>query len=344
MPESEKANLAAAVDLLDAVGLKGGDAARAVGKATEKAGKRFLGGEMKIKDTLARRGYGKTIDIKKQNLLNNISKYDLESTTGNFSKMAAKADDMAISRVKEADNLIARAAKEIPQESFVDDVIGRGIDFVDDAAALGKAEQAEAIIEKISQDAISKGMTGPQTVESLVAFKRRLDPDGNLFKLGPAMNDADNLERSIRKKLYLETVSKINELVPDAAKLNREAKELWDITNIAADAASRTGNRYGVSLSDAIAGTGGMTAAMMTRSPEVAAGTLGLLAGNKLIGQGRGAAAMMKAGKGLQTLGRTGLPSVAGAGASSLAGRRMYEDEGANAPDLSAIGSTRWGR
>jgi hypothetical protein len=323
--------------LLEALGWKGDDIVKGVGKKTTDVGKKFLGGEMKIKTSLAQRGYGKTIDIKKQSILNNIVKYNLESPTGNFSKMSAKADNIAIQKVREADAILQNVAAKAPKDSYVDETLMTAIDYVDDAAALGKAEQAKAILDRISDDAVAKGLTGTQGVDALVAFKRRLDPDGNLFKLGPAMNDADNLDRSIRKTLYKTAVSKINEIAPRAGRLNREAKELWDISAVAADAASRIKNREAISLTDRMIGIGtgvGAAGCFAGGKPGMGAGAvvagLGAAAATKLAGQGRGASGIIDIGKSLEGFGKSGLPGIGTAGTGSMISRpgvRKPQDE-----------------
>lgn len=336
LPEADRANYAATIDMLEAFGMKGDDAVKGAGKKIREKGTDFLGGEMKIKDTLAKRGYGKTIDVKKRNILDNISKYDLESMTGDFSKMASKADNMAIQKVQKADDIIAEIAQSpnAPRGSFVDNVLSEGIDFAETAGALGKKDQARNIIQSIVDDAVAEGMTGETGINKLIEFKRNLDPDGNLFKLGPAANDADNIDRAIRKHLYQRAVATINDIAPEAGKLNKEAKELWDIANVGSDAASRTTNRYAMSLTDRMAGIGagvGAAGAMATKNPEIAVGTLAAgaagIGAKHALSQGRGASGIIRVGKSAEALGRTGMPTIGALGAGSIGTRIVNPEE-----------------
>jgi len=280
-------------------------AAGAAGRGIEQAGISALGGQMKIPKAIAQKGYGGRLDLKKQNILKNISKYNLESLTGNFSKMADNASMMATGRVGKADEILAGIAQSpaAPQGQFVDDIIMDAMDKLDDIAAVGKEGQAQAVIDNIIAGATNRGMagTGPQGIDAIIDFKRKLDPDGNLFKTGPAVSEADNLDRSIRKELYHSAVNKIREISPEAADLNKQAKELIDISNAASDAASRTVNPNKIfSMSNMLVGGSGTMGAAALQSPEVLAGTGGVLLLKKLAEQGRGPALLMKTGKSLQ--------------------------------------------
>jgi len=287
-------------------------AAGAAGRGVEQAGISALGGQMKIPKAIAQKGYGGRLDLKKQNILKNISKYNLESMTGNFAKMADNASAMATDRVNKADEILSGIAQapDAPQGQFVDDIIMDAMDKLDDIAAVGKEGQAQNLIDNIITGATNRGMagTGPQGIDAIIDFKRKLDPDGNLFKSGPAVSEADNLDRTIRKELYHSAVNKIREISPEAADLNKQAKELIDISNAASDAASRTANPNKIfSMSNMLVGGAGGAGAMAMGSPEAAAATGGVLLLKKLAEQGRGPALLMKTGKTLQGKGISGL-------------------------------------
>lgn len=316
LPEAQRADLSAAIDAMDVIGYGVGKIAKgpvkAIGKAAEGVGKKFMGGELKIKDTLARRGYGSRIDIKKKNIIDNISKYNLESPTGNFSDMSTKASQMATERVRAADDILMNIAtsQNAPAENFVDDILFDEYAAMAKKAAVGKEKQYESILNNILEGAYQRGMGGNTGIEQLIDFKRKLDADGNLFRLGPAMNDADNLERTIRKDLYRKAVDKIRSISPEAAELNKQAKELIDISNVAEDAASRISNRNNIlSMSNLIvggAGAGGALAAQAMNDPLLAlkailgtGATMGII---RAIGQGRGPAMVIKSGKGIQSI------------------------------------------
>lgn len=280
-----------------------------IGTSVENVGKNFMSGEMKIKQHLAKKGYGKNLIEKKMNLINNISKYGLESSTGNYRTMAEKASDMASENFNKADEIIKNIATQPNTpltniNNIIDDVAYNQLE----SSALGKSNAVVKSIENIQKDVELAGLSGEQPVDVLVSFKRRLDPDGKLFKSGPAPSDDDAVDRGIRKLLYLNTVKKINEIAPDAGLLNKSGKELLDISAIADDAASRIVNLKGMSLTDRlIALSAGVSAmgSMAAGKPGYGAGAL--IAGGlgygalKALGNGRGASAIISLGKNIKS-------------------------------------------
>jgi hypothetical protein len=303
LPESARANISATESGLGALGMKGGvgavrgapAAVASAGRGVENTGLNILGGGLKIKQSIANRGYGATTEAKKRNILKNISKYNLESVTGNYEKMSNKASKLATERVRSADDFLSKV--DAPEDAYIDNIIGDAIDKVQDFAAVGKEGQAESMLESIISGAEKRGMSGKVGIDKLIEFKRKLDPDGNLFKSGPGVSDTDNLDRSIRKELYRSAVREIEKISPEAARLNREAKELIDISNVANDAASRVANRNKIwSLSNTVIGGGGLAAGLLT-NPLAAAGAAGVLALKGAAEGGRGAAALIKTGK-----------------------------------------------
>lgn len=316
LSEAEKANFQSALDMSEALGWQAGKgsgkAVSSVGKKTTTTGKQLLGGDLKIKQSLAKRGYGKNLIDKKMTILSNIDKYDLHKPTGNFQQMATDASTMASQKVKQADDILRSiaSATDAPKGQFVDDIIQDAMLKIDDIAAVGKEGQADAIMARILEGATSRGVagTGEKGIDAIIEFKRKLDPDGNLFKMGPAATDEDNLERAIRKELYKSSVKKIREFSPEAANLNVQAKELFDIAAVTDDAASRTANRNTfLSLPNMITGTAaGYATYSQTSDPiKTAAATLIPAATIKALGQGRGASGIMKTGSGLRRLGES---------------------------------------
>lgn len=317
LPPEEKANYKTAGDLFNAIGYSSGKtAAKAtakvgekVGDAVENTGKNFLGGEMKIKKNLAEKGYGKTIDQKKKTMLNNIVKYDLQDSFGNFEKMAQRADDMASQKFNEVDNIVTQIASQPnSKKTNIDDILQDALDYADNSTALGKDQNAINIVSNIIDTANKRGLTGDQPIDVLIKFKRQLDPDGKLFARGPAPSNEDALDREIRKKIYLDTVKKINEVSKDAVydvgKLNREGKELLDLAAIADDASSRIRNNKNLSLTDRLAAlSSGVAAVTSYASGNPKASLLSLALGgaaigaNKALSQGRGASTIINIGK-----------------------------------------------
>jgi len=329
---AEKANYTAAVDMTEAFGWKAGkvtgELVEGVGKGAVKKGTKLLGGDLKIKESLARRGYGQRIDVKKQNILDDIVTYDLESPTGNFSQMADKAKDLASQKVKAADEMLFNVAigEDAPVGRFVDDIITEEYKKVKNVA-LGKRSNAKKIIDKIKADAVGDALafSGPQEIGQLVEFKRLINEGEDIFVKGVFATTEDRLENKIRKSIYNNAVKKIRSISKEAADLNVEAKKLWDIEAVAGDAASRIRNKDQlISFSDKLIGGAsglGTVTALANQNPELAVKTIlaGLTASavTKAAGQGRGAAAIIRGGKTFKKIGKSRLLPIAGAGAVS---------------------------
>lgn len=266
-------------------------AAEGVGERMVNLGKRSMAADLKIKKNLAQKAHGANIDEKKRQIIDNIEKYNLHSMTGDFSKMSEKADELASQRFRQADEMAAMLSADGPKANPVQ-VVSSAVDKKK-IAAYGKREDAQRIIDKITKEMEEDGLNGELSFDNLIMAKRNLDPDGNLFKLGPAPNDADNLDRSIRKIMYLKLVDKIGEISPDIKALNREGKELLDIKAVASDASSRIMNKDLMGLSDYALGGIGLL------EPGSLAASVGAIGVKKSLGQGRGAAAFIKAGRAL---------------------------------------------
>lgn len=279
------------------------------GRGIEGAGKDVLAGELKIKKNLAEKGYGKNIDDKKEKMVNDYVKYDLQSPIGNFSKSADKAQELANQRFNKADAIISDLSKSGDKKYLRDpsDVLLSVSNNLDDIAALGKTDQAENIITKIVDDATSRGLSGLQTPDKLVQAKRMLDPDGKLFKSGPSPSLDDALERDIRKRMYLKIVDEVGQMSPEVKQLNREGKELLDLNAITNDASSRLrNNNKGLmgSMAEIGMGSAGGLGAMANpdKAIPILAATGGAMALKRALGQGRGASTMINTGKGLKSL------------------------------------------
>jgi len=315
-------------------------AAGATGRGLESAGVEALGGQMKIKASLAKRGYGPTIDIKKKSILKNISNYDLESVKGNFGTMARKALKDGSSYTDQADDILMSIANSptAPRGQFVDDIITEALADPKKFADIGDSKTVRAAFDDIIVDAHSEGLMGTadKGIPELVAFKRGLNRRGRLFVEGPSEVDADNVKRAIKKRLYLSAVDKIEEFSPDAAALNRRGKDMFDIAAVAEDAASRTTNWNKVfNMSNMLAGLGGT--GVYLQKPEALPWIIGGMAAKQAGGAGRGPAALMKTGKALQSAEKVGGKKI---GVPDLGIKKLLKSQkgavGGQAPSPSA--------
>jgi len=223
------------------------------GLKLEEAGKGFKLGDLKIKDTIAKKGYGKDLIEKKQNIANTI--YDYGLTKGGNKGGAERAAQLSQEIFDRVDGIVLDIAAD-PSSSKVNPVksLLKGIDVK--KAPAGKRKQAQSIIDGIVEDLTVEGLDQDHTIDMLIQAKRSLDPDGNLFKNGPGSTTDDILDRGIRKKMYLNLVEEIGNVSPDIKALNTEAKKLIDAEAALAAAASRVANRDAISLTDWVLGAG----------------------------------------------------------------------------------------
>jgi hypothetical protein len=284
---------------LQEVGKGAGGGLQSVGTGLENLGKTTLKGEMKITNPIAREAYGSTLADKKAGIIDDLVRFKLDSPTGNFQKMGEKAQGMASGNFQKADQLIKDASEDTnaPLNNPVD-IARESIKNIPVAA--GFEDQAINTAQRVINGLQRRGYDDMLTPDKLVEAKKILNADGNVFKNGPMATDADNLDRTIRKQMYLALVDKIGEISPEAAQLNRDGKRLLDISDAAAAAASRTSNHSLMGLGALGAGAGGYAHG---GSPEAIASALAAAAAFKAAGQGRLSSVAIRTGQGIRKLG-----------------------------------------
>lgn len=323
LPESGQANLTGAEGAASGIGLFGGVKAApsiargavkapaeilgGTGKAIENTGKNILKGELKIEKPLAKK-YGKNIAEAKQKAVDIVSKYDLESA-GNFDKMAEKAKNVFVEKVTKADDLIAEFELKNPSVTTDVDNIFNELknNWVNGNVRPGERQSARntiaAIQDEIMGDALEKG-TSLKSVSpmQLVSIKR---------SIGAKYKNFDRSLEPLKESVYDATesaiIKKINTLVPEAGKLNLEARDLKYVQNAAEQASARIANQNkGFMGGIADIGIGSAGAVGVYSHPEQAvpiiAATLATMGAKRALGQGRGAGALIRTGKGLQTI------------------------------------------
>jgi hypothetical protein len=324
-----KANYGSAVDMTELIGMGTapgaakvarkvtGEAIEGAGNIVEKAGKGVMKGQLKIEKPLAR-ALGPNIDEAKNRIVNAISKHKLQSVTGNFEKLASKADDLYGQLANKADEAIETFVKKNPKTKVDSpDLFGQIENEIIKGGAipLGKEDQALKELNKIFDSAIKYGYTGETgqvDLQELVSLKRALNPDGKLFKKGPQNIELDPINSQLRENLYLKIVKTIEDQVPEAAAFNREARDVRFVRDAAEAASSRIKNRNKVfDATSLVLGTGGTAGAIASGNigPLVATGAA--ILANKAAGQGRGASALISAGKFAQGAGKLIQPAPA---------------------------------
>lgn len=342
LDEANKANLSTIPDLMEAfdygagkvTGKVAGKVGGATGEGVEKLGKTILKGDMKIEKPLAKK-LGPTLDKAKNRIADVIAENDLESVVGNFDKMAKRADDIYESSWKKADAAIESYVKNNPEATVdVGDLFARLEGEVANAVKLGKEDQATKTLQNILDSAIKRvGVgDGPVSLNKLVEIKRKLNPDNSLFSKGVQNIAEDPIERQVYEKVYLDIIKEIEKAVPEAAQLNRKARDLRFVRDAAEAASSRTSNnQFMGGLGDRIATAGGLLGA--ASNPDEALKILTLsglyMVGNRAIGQGRGASAIIEAGKAAKGASKA-LPTLGaptGAALGSFSARPLNEDK-----------------
>lgn len=314
-PESTQVNLgfgedaAAGLGMFEAPGAARiaakapGKTLEGIGKAEIETGKKWLGGELKIKDALAKQGYGGNIFEKKKTIIDNMVKHDIIGS--NFEKSAQKADALFKQKTDQRDAILKELstgpdAPEIIPTNILSEVRKYTVNDV----PLGKERQAEAIVENIIAGAKERGLDKAVTLDKFIEVRKLLDPDGKLFSAGPMVSDADALDRGIRKRMYLAILDKAEEIDPRIRDLGREQKEILDAKAAFEFAQSRIANKQKpLSFSDQVgmlgAGLGTIGAGLVGSEyvPGAIAASLAFYGIKKAGEQGRAAGALIGMGK-----------------------------------------------
>lgn len=266
---------------------------QAVGDKITEIGKGFKKGDLKIRDSVAKKGYGKDLIEKKNNIVNDIVEFGL--TEGNFQNNAAKAMQLVEERFNKADEIVktvsaaANAPKIDPIKAALKDI---DLTKMVDADEL---ESAQKFVDQVVKGMESQGFVGELTIDKVVAAKQSLNNRGKLFLNAVGQTDDDALKQAIKKKMYLNIVDEIGEKIPEIKVINTEAKRLLDAHAALDGAASRTANRDAMSLTDWIAGTAGTAAAFS--NPGSLAISAPLFVAKKMSAGGRGSNAIVNLGR-----------------------------------------------
>ena len=293
-----------------------------VGAGIKKLGIETMLGELKIEKPLARK-VSQSFDAAKTKIAQTINKYKLESVVGNFDSMAKKADDLAAQKYKSADDLVDQFTKSNPGKKVnVVDVYEDMKNFLTGTdSPLGSAEIDAGIkmVDDIIAGQKKRGLipnNGLVTLTDLVKIKRDLKKGIDVFKRGGGYAVADPTKIDVYKTAFYNVVDKISESVPEAKKLNTEAKDLFFVKDAADAAASRIRNHN--KIWGFAEGTGGMVnIGLAIQNPEKAIEILGttaaILGGRRALSQGRGASALIKGGEQLQKFGPGKTAAISGA-------------------------------
>jgi hypothetical protein len=262
------------------------------GEGLESLGKMVKPGELKMTKPVANKAYGKTLDEKKQTIVNDIAEFGTTKLTNKRS--AIDAMEKAQQRFDKADE-IATTLKSNPNTPLtnIDNVLLKDID-VEKLADIDLEDSAIEYIQSLVSKMDKKGFRGEVTLDQLIKAKQSLNRQGKVFGHGPAPTDEDALKQVIKKKMYLNLVDAIGELSPEIKAMNQEGKRLLDVHAALTGAASREANLNAAGLTDWV--VGGATIA----NPGSLAVTAPLLVTKKALGGGRFGNLSINAGRFLQ--------------------------------------------
>jgi hypothetical protein len=328
-----KEALAGGKELLGAAKNVAGGTAGFIGSGIEKLGQRALSGELKIKQSLAKSGYGRNIEEKKKNIVKTIQDYKLISPVGNFDKSIQSANEkigaLQSSRESQLDAISTGpdAPQVVPTDilsktrniAVPENIISEPEVVAEESTkpakktrtvALGQFDKANGIIDGIIADAQKAGLDKPTTLNNLARILKTLDPDGRLFNKGAFISKDDALDDIIRKDMYFNILDEIEKVAPQVRTLGREEKRLIDARGILIDAQSRIANREVNSFKDwaSTLSAGGIAHFAGAPTPETIAAAITVYALKKAGKQGRFAATALRTGEALKSLSGKGKP------------------------------------
>jgi hypothetical protein len=309
-----QANITASEAGIEALGVRGAigapgtavKATKGTGKALEGAGKSIIARDAKIRDSIAKLA-GKNPLKGVQKITDDISKYNVESVRGGFKGIAAKAQKRINAEMDRAEDAIASFSKKNPTATV--DVDKTILELADDLTK-GKEKSIFLNEDKAADIALSIGealnrrkLDGLQPVSKLPEIKRTIDEGMGLFKKGSKAIELDPLPSKVGELTYLRLNNELREFVPEVLKANKAVHDLITVKEAMEQAQKLAGNRNMLGITDLALIFGGPQVAQALGAPGGAmlAGAPGaVLAGKKIVGDARGASAMIKAGNILQ--------------------------------------------
>jgi hypothetical protein len=307
-----QANITATEAGIEALGVRGAigapgtavKATKGTGKALEGAGKSIIARDAKIRDSIAKLA-GKNPLKGVQKITDDISKYDVESVRGGFKGIAEKAQKRINSEMNRAEDAISSFSKKNPTATV--DVDKTILELADDITK-GKEKSIFLNEDKAAEIALSIGdalnrrkLDGIQPVSKLPEIKRTIDEGMNLFKKGSKSIEIDPLPSKIGELSYLRLNKELGDRIPEVITANKAVHDLITVKEAMEQAQKLAGNRNVLGITDLALIFGGPSLAHNVGLPAMAAGAPGaMLAGKKIVGDARGASALIKTGKILQ--------------------------------------------
>ncbi len=283
-----------------------GTALQAAGNTAEKTFTNAIVGELGLLKPLAKK-LGPTMSEAKDNLASTIQKYNLSDVRG-FGSASSKADALAAGKTQQADNLVNQFAMDNPTGEKYDiskDIFKDIKSNITDYVRPGEEPQALSVLKNIEESVTNRlqsngygpGRTVP--IDQLVEVKRSLNP-----RFANKSIADDPVKEKMYETSYLKMMDAINEKVPEAGALNKEARDIWLAKDAMEEAAGRNDKLTNTIFGTAIgaAGTTGIVTHPQLAIP-IAAASVGAELARRGITQGRALSAGIAASRGLKNVG-----------------------------------------
>ena len=287
-----------------------------VGRIGEKAGKAILKGEAKINKNIAQKAAGNFTEGK-QKIIDDIAKFNLQSTKKGFAGIVDNADAAIEQRMTKGSEALKKVSAENPNAKInLDGVTARYRDELKTGKTIpfDEIERADAIREEIT-DKLKEQLgfdindVAELTLEQADEARKLLSK--GVFKKG-AFSQTDPIRDQIKQDMALKIRDKMADYVPELTKGNKEIRDLINVKKAADEAATRiSGNNQIFGMGNMLAGGAGT---VLGGNPVTG---LAMVGAKKALESGRGASGLISAGKGI---------SATGEKISGL-GKRLSKDE-----------------
>jgi len=294
------------------------------GGKVEDIGKSSLRSGMKIKDVTAKRA-GRTVESGAKRIVDNISKYNVEGSFDDIAKKSTKEISLA---KQAADDVIAKASDDVLSKTVdVEEVI---LDFMEKAQAeqldefFGEGERAAKIASEMFEALEKRGLAG--VVDMTKANRAKKLIGKKAFKKGVLQISEDPVRDRVKEFLNLKIRDEMEKVIPEIRQHNQKIHDLILVRQASEEAAKRTKNRdiFRLTEKGLLLGSGG---AAIAGEPTTAIAAAGLALASKAAGKGRGASALIKAGKGISRTNPARLKAGAGTLGLGLTQKKRSELE-----------------
>lgn len=274
------------------------------GKVVENIGKQAIARDAKISNSIANLA-GRNPKEGVQRIINDVSKYKVESPTGGFDGIANKAQKVIDIEKAKAEKAIEMFSKKNP--SAVVDVDNSVLKFADDLEKgvepniFMTEDRASDIALNIHTALEKRGLTGIQPVSKLPEIKRTIDQGMDLFSKGSHHIELDPLPKKVGELYYGRLKQELESFVPEIASSNKAVYDLLNVKEAMQAASKLAGNRNHIGITD-LGVVFGLPAAAHSLGFTPTATGLSYLTGLSLVakkaaGDARGASALVKTGR-----------------------------------------------